>query len=307
MSSINVSPVSSLTSVYAQLKSFADLSNFWSLFDKAFGSSYDLATATRFRSQWQSGDFSLFPQIKVVSGDVLGRAKGAYASSTNTIYLSDQFVGRASPQSLEAVILEEFGHFVDAQVNGTDTGGDEGELFSAIVRGGSLSAAELSRIKAEDDHAVIVVNGQSIMVEQAVTLVGSWDPFSVAYAVTVVGNYAYAVGDTLDIIDISDPSNPIFKGSYDINAGRDIQIVGNYAYVADGLSGLQIIDISNPTNPTLTGSYDTSGFTWGVQVVGDYAYVADSLSGLQIIDISNPTAPTLAGNYNTSGWLVVYK
>ena len=206
----------SLSSVYAQLTSFANLENFWSLFNTAFGSSYDFATAASFRSQWQSGDFSLFPQIEVVSSDVLSSAKGAYGISTNRIYLSDQFVSAASQQSLEAVILEEFGHFVDAQVNGTDTAGDEGELFSAIVRGVSLSAAELGRIKAEDDHAVIVVNGQSIAVEQAATLVGVWNPLSYAYAVTVVGNYAYAVGEKLEIIDISDPSNPIFKGDYDI-------------------------------------------------------------------------------------------
>jgi Ca2+-binding RTX toxin-like protein len=81
-----------------------------------------------------------------------------------------------------------------------------------------------------------------------------------------------------------------------------VQVVGNYAYVADYTSGLQIIDISNPTTPTLKGNYNTSGWAWGVQVVGNYAYVADYESGLQIIDISNPTTPTLKGNYYTSGY-----
>ncbi|NCR29182.1 MAG: hypothetical protein GPJ25_24040 [Microcystis aeruginosa LE13-04] len=80
-----------------------------------------------------------------------------------------------------------------------------------------------------------------------------------------------------------------------------MQIVGNYAYVADWGSGLQIIDISNPATPTFKGNYDTSGTALDVQVVGNYAYVADQYSGLQIIDISNPVAPTLKGNYNTSG------
>ncbi|UZO74948.1 DUF4347 domain-containing protein [Microcystis aeruginosa str. Chao 1910] len=94
-------------------------------------------------------------------------------------------------------------------------------------------------------------------------------------------------------------------GNYDTSGyAYDVQVVGNYAYVADGDSGLQIIDISNPTNPTLKGNYDTtSSFHWAydVQVVGNYAYVADGDSGLQIIDISNPTNPTLKGNYDT-GW-----
>jgi Ca2+-binding RTX toxin-like protein len=77
--------------------------------------------------------------------------------------------------------------------------------------------------------------------------------------------------------------------------------VGNYAYVADGSSGLQIIDISNPAAPTLAGTYDTPGYAQEVQVVGNYAYVADGGSGLQIIDISNPAAPTLAETYDTTG------
>ncbi|MBD2692064.1 DUF4347 domain-containing protein [Anabaena catenula] len=135
----------------------------------------------------------------------------------------------------------------------------------------------------------------------APTLIGVWDRLSYAYDVTVVGNYAYAVGDTLDIIDISDPNNPVLKGSYDISNGRSVKIVGNYAYVADGYSGLQIINISNPAAPTLVGNYDTNGNALDVEIVGNYAYVADSTSGMQIINISNPAAPTLIGNYDTNG------
>ncbi|MFM6288198.1 MAG: LVIVD repeat-containing protein, partial [Dolichospermum sp.] len=89
---------------------------------------------------------------------------------------------------------------------------------------------------------------------------------------------------------------PTLVGNYDTSdRAIDVQIVGNYAYVADLGSGLQIIDISNPAAPTLVGNYDTSGWAYGVQIVGNYAYVADYGSGLQIIDISNPTSPTLKG------------
>jgi choice-of-anchor C domain-containing protein len=158
---------SALSLAYDQLSNFAGLENFWNLFDTAFGTQYDYLTAFTLKSQWQSHDFSSFPQIEVVSSDVLGTANGAYAISTNKIYLSDTFVETASQQSLEAVILEEYGHFVDAQVNQTDTAGDEGELFSAIVRSVNLSAAELSRIKTEDDHAVVMIDGQAMAIEMA--------------------------------------------------------------------------------------------------------------------------------------------
>ncbi|MFN9172750.1 MAG: DUF4347 domain-containing protein, partial [Dolichospermum sp.] len=96
---------------------------------------------------------------------------------------------------------------------------------------------------------------------------------------------------------------PTLVGNYNTSDwARGVQVVGNYAYVADSDSGLQIIDISNPSTPTLKGNYNTSGAAFGVQVVSNYAYVADVYSGLQIIDISNPTTPTLKGNYDTSGW-----
>ncbi|MDD1458480.1 hypothetical protein MEN95_26975, partial [Dolichospermum sp. ST_sed7] len=75
------------------------------------------------------------------------------------------------------------------------------------------------------------------------------------------------MGDTLDIIDITDRAKPVVKGSYKISYGQGVQVVGSYAYVADGYSGLKIIDISNPTTPTLKGNYDTSGYAQGVQVV----------------------------------------
>ncbi|MDH6083979.1 Calx-beta domain-containing protein [Umezakia ovalisporum] len=78
-----------------------------------------------------------------------------------------------------------------------------------------------------------------------------------------------------------------------------VQVVGDYAYVADGSSGLQILNITNPSSPTLTASYDTPDFALGVQVVGNYAYVADGESGLQIINITNPSSPTLIGSFDT--------
>ena len=88
---------------------------------------------------------------------------------------------------MEAVILEEFGHFVDAQVNATDTLGDEGELFSDLVRGVSLSAAELGRIQAEDDHAVIVVDGQDVAIEQSAVISPSTTPNGFVIDVTPSG------------------------------------------------------------------------------------------------------------------------
>ncbi|MFM6913081.1 MAG: hypothetical protein ACKPKT_08180, partial [Dolichospermum sp.] len=67
---------------------------------------------------------------------------------------------------------EEYGHFVDAHINQTDSAGDEGDIFSNLVRGNSLSAGTLQALKGENDHATITLDGHSIEVEQNVSPLG---------------------------------------------------------------------------------------------------------------------------------------
>ncbi|MCK4306458.1 MAG: hypothetical protein KAY24_19610, partial [Candidatus Eisenbacteria sp.] len=105
-----------------------------------------------------------------------------------------------------------------------------------------------------------------------------------AYAVAASGDLAFVADADLQIIDISDPSNPVLAGSYDTpDQARGVAVSGNLAFVADDHSGLQIIDISNPSSPVLAGSYDTPDRAFDVAVSGDLAFVADWESGLQVI------------------------
>ena len=108
------------------------------------------------------------------------------------------------------------------------------------------------------------------------------------------------------IVDISNPSSPIIKGSYDTPYLLMVLDIfkcfsfRHYAYVADYENALVIIDISNPSSPTLKGSYDTNGRARDVSISDNYVYVTDN-HGLVIIDISNPSSPILNGSYNSVG------
>ncbi|WP_199332029.1 Calx-beta domain-containing protein [Anabaena lutea] len=155
-----------LALTYDQLSIFAGLENFWNLFDTTFGTQYDRTVAVTLRSQWQAGDFSQLPQIEILDSSILGNANGAYASSTNKIYLSNSFLANATPTAVSAVLLEEIGHYVDAHINQTDSAGDEGAIFAELVQGNSLDTETLQTLKAEDDHATITVDGQVVAVEQ---------------------------------------------------------------------------------------------------------------------------------------------
>jgi Ca2+-binding RTX toxin-like protein len=149
------------------LFNFAQSDDFYANLATAFGTSYDVVKATELRNQWQSRNFSQLPPIEVLSGEVLGTAKGAYAVSTNKIYLSESFLNVASSESLVKVILEEIGHYVDAQINPVDSAGDEGAIFAELVQGNSLDVATLEALREENDQTTIIVNGEIIQVEQA--------------------------------------------------------------------------------------------------------------------------------------------
>ena len=127
---------------------------------------------------------------------------------------------------------------------------------------------------------------------------------AVALDVEVVGTNAYvaAAGAGLQVIDISNPALPVYRGGFDtIGSANGVQVVANLAYVADRSGGLQIIDISNPAKPVRVGSTTSAGPLLAVHVVGSLAYGAGSTAGLRILDVSNPAKPVFAGALDTCG------
>jgi hypothetical protein len=117
----------------------------------------------------------------------------------------------------------------------------------------------------------------------------------------VVGNYAYcALIDGLVILDVSNPSQPVFISKLYCNGqGKEVFISDNYAYLADGSGGVAIIDITDPHAPALHNRYYTTT-AYGIYVSGAYAYVADGDNGLTIIS-SNPDNPYYIWEYQTTG------
>jgi len=128
--------------------------------------------------------------------------------------------------------------------------------------------------------------------------------------VVVYGNYAYlGSGNDLEIVNVSDPSNPTLLGSFYVPLGwvEGIVVSGDYAYVAFSDSGLKVINISDKSNPSLAGeflyadSFLTESYNRpvrSVSVSGNYAYVGVDVRGFLTIDVSNPTSPVLITEIN---------
>jgi len=121
--------------------------------------------------------------------------------------------------------------------------------------------------------------------------------------------YLYFSSKTLLIISIIfslqypavlQAQNIDYIGSYN-TAGEAMGVFvdNQYAYVADGYSGLRIIEITDPANPVSVNSLTTLDRARGIDIHGNYAYIADDYAGLTIVDITDHSNMIITGGYDT--------
>lgn len=134
-----------------------------------FGNSFDRDGAIAWLETETNNNFGNFPTIEIIAAHSINYAQGAYSADTNTIYLAREFViqNSHSPSLISNVILEEYGHFLDAQFNTDDAPGDEGYLFAGLAQQKSFTKQKIANIKAESDFATVRIDDRSILIEQA--------------------------------------------------------------------------------------------------------------------------------------------
>ncbi len=134
-----------------------------------------------------------------------------------------------------------------------------------------------------------------------ISLVKTVDGFGSICSMIASGNYLYITdgnggGGTFQILDISNPTNPIQKSilswEYCLVC---IGVIGKYAYFATSDSGFRVVDISNPVNPVIvTSVLDSSYF---VSAVGkdNYVFIAYTNNAVKIYDITQIATPVVVG------------
>jgi hypothetical protein len=226
----------------------------------------------------------------------LGGFTSAGPNGAETIFLNRSWLATASAPQIEAVLLEELGHALDLRLNGSqDSPGDEGERFSALIRGLTPSASTAS----ENDQRWIQVDGAALLIEAAAP--GSIDLSDIAggtggFVITgqATENSGRSVsragdvnGDGLEDLIVSAQYGDPPAGT---NAGRSYVVFGktgtapiNLSAVAAGSGGFVINGQS---------AYDQSGRS--VAAAGDVN--GDGLADLLVgAFASDPLAGTSAG------------
>ncbi len=130
-------------------------------------------------------------------------------------------------------------------------------------------------------------------------------------AVFVIGNSAYVARSrfnnqslgALQVIDVSEPENPVEIGVYGYDRIRSIFVEEDFTFVACGGSGLLVLDSSDPEDYEIVSELHLESRANSVVVEGAYAYVScrsyEDGGSLRIIDISDPENPESVENYDT--------
>ena len=96
--------------------------------------------------------------------DLLGGYAAACTGGGDVVVLNESWLQGATATQIEAVLLEELGHAIDSRLNGAaDSAGDEGELFSALLRGEPPNPSASD----ENDQRLITIAGTSVAIEAA--------------------------------------------------------------------------------------------------------------------------------------------
>ncbi len=209
------------------------------------------------------------------------------------------------------------------------TGGQEGCLFLDVTDPGSPIAASnyilpssVSDIAVSGNYAYTGSNGFRVFDISIKT-----HPIQVGYEPTpgdlvkISGNIAVYCPESMgsnnnvNIMDISDPENPVNTGHYLAPVmTNDLELKGNYAFVACWWDGFRVINFSDPENPVLAahkfGWYNgaIAGEEWcyvqALDIEGNYLYLidygpfaTDDTKGLYIFDITNPEDPVFVSRY----------
>ena len=109
-------------------------------------------------------------KVELLSNEILGEINGAYTSSgtggEETIYLNENFLASANTEQIVEVLLEEFGHSIDYKINGNnDTYGDEGAIFSALVRGVEVSDIERNQNQTQMSEYLTAQGHESVIAD----------------------------------------------------------------------------------------------------------------------------------------------
>ncbi|MCK9362409.1 MAG: hypothetical protein M0P74_02225 [Syntrophales bacterium] len=112
----------------------------------------------------------------------------------------------------------------------------------------------------------------------------------------------------LSVIDVSNPENPVARGSYTTGDGNFVAgaVAGNIAYLARNKPDAEIVDFSDPANPLKIGMlpFSSTSGSLDIAAAGNIACIAGQTENgyrVHIFDVTTPASPVLKSELTPPG------
>ncbi len=251
--------------VFAQvrqyLRRFATEPDFLSKMQTVFGDNFTRNSALGLSTAWAKDDFVSLPQIEIRSSQEINGALGAFSKETNRIYLAQEFISKnqSHPEIIAQVLLEEIGHWVDSRINVTDTPGDEGKFFTALVQGQTLSSEKIQQLKTTDDTTTVTIDGQVVEIEQA-QISGDGGQGGTSEKIALESQGLNLVNFSWENYSIPDEFQILYEGK---------RIAGNVGLQSGGGSGKRLVakKSSNDLDVKVTAPLEGTAWTFNVETL----------------------------------------
>jgi hypothetical protein len=121
-------------------------------------------------------------------------------------------------------------------------------------------------------------------------------------------NYLYLIGSNLQVIDVSNTSDPLLTASILGQSGPDycwsLDKKGSYVFILDHINGVKIVDFSDYNDPEIVSTYFSKRManatyisTIDFYIAGNFMYIyyssSSSTNYIEIVDITTPEIPVL--------------
>ncbi len=152
--------------------------------------------------------------------------------------------------------------------------------------------------------------------DDSVQYIGHYNPvfFVELLDVQVKSDTAYLVGvSDFSIVDVQDPSEPVFIGRYVQNSPPlipffDVEVGAGYAYGSSRFEGIVIFDLSDPAHPKFAGRYQEEDVAFESTTLRDtLLFAAARTDGMRIFSVADPETLVEVGSLEafTAAWEIV--
>lgn len=124
------------------------------------------------------------------------------------------------------------------------------------------------------------------------TLISKYEQEGVSYYESIINNTLVycATSEGLEVIDISDTSNPTSLVTLAVGKAKALEFADNIIYLATESDDFLTINVTIPTSPVQMDNAGIVNDLLDVAINSNYAFVTMGSNGYSIVDISNPAA-----------------